>query len=239
VSSSILSSTAPAKSGRDSFGARLRAQRERAGVTLEAIAEETKVRRSLLVELENNNLSHWPDGLFRRAFFREYLSAIGIESEAVVAEFVRLFPESGEPPAASVDGADGLDSFGGELRLQLAPSRFSALRCFLLQSAASAADLSLVAALVACAVWLLGVPVWPTTAVVGLIYYGLSAAALGRTPALWLSFSDRFARRRSAARARASDKRLLRIVARHKELVQAPAANDEEDIPSQRHAVSR
>jgi hypothetical protein len=78
---------------RGAFGPGLRIARERAGVTLEAIAQSTKIKVSLLAGLENNDLSHWPCGIFRRAFFREYLAAIGIASESLVAEFIRLFPD--------------------------------------------------------------------------------------------------------------------------------------------------
>jgi transcriptional regulator with XRE-family HTH domain len=223
------------KSGRDSFGGRLRAQRERAGVTLEAIAESTKVRRSLLVDLENNNLSRWPDGLFRRAFFRDYLAAIGIESEAVVAEFVRLFPESGEPVVEAPGALEGGDGLGGELRLQLAPAPFTTARRILLQAAASVIDLGLVSLITFGAVELLAAPVWTAISVVALTYYAVSGAWLGRTPALWLLLTEFPGSWRTALRSRRADRRLLRLVARQRELAKASGA--EEELPSQPHAV--
>ena len=83
--------------GQHAFGARLRTQRERQGVSLAAIADSTKIKLSLLDELERGDVSHWPRGLFRRAYLRDYAAAIGASSEPLVAEFVRLFPEDGAP----------------------------------------------------------------------------------------------------------------------------------------------
>jgi len=80
----------------EAFGLRLKTQRERRGITLEAIAESTKIKRSLLAALECGDVSHWPLGIFRRAFVRSYAAAIGLPAEPIVAEFVRLFPEPGE-----------------------------------------------------------------------------------------------------------------------------------------------
>jgi hypothetical protein len=92
----------------ESFGARLRVQRERQLVTLAAIAEQTKIKLSLLEGLERDDLSHWPEGIFRRAFVRGYARAIGLEPDVVVREFLELYPDSVEvsPEAfAAVPGA--------------------------------------------------------------------------------------------------------------------------------------
>ena len=51
----------------DSFGTRLRLQRERQQIALATIAEQTKIKQSLLEELEHDNASHWPTSIFRRA----------------------------------------------------------------------------------------------------------------------------------------------------------------------------
>ena len=82
---------------RHAFGSRLRTQRERRGVTLESIADSTKIKRSLLEALERGDASQWPRGIFRRAYLRNYASAIDLPAEALVAEFVNLFPEDGAP----------------------------------------------------------------------------------------------------------------------------------------------
>jgi len=78
---------------RESFGVRLRQQRERQEVALATIAEQTKIKLSLLQELERDDISHWPTGIFRRAFVRCYAAAIGLDPEVAVREFLEQFPE--------------------------------------------------------------------------------------------------------------------------------------------------
>ena len=58
------------------FGARLRAQRERQQVPLAAVAQQTKIKRSLLEGLERDDVTYWPHGIFRRAYIRAYARAI-------------------------------------------------------------------------------------------------------------------------------------------------------------------
>ena len=77
----------------ESFGARLRRQRERQSVTLGAIAEQTKIHLPLLEELEHDKVTHWPSGIFRRAFVRAYADAIGLKPDDVVREFLTLYPD--------------------------------------------------------------------------------------------------------------------------------------------------
>src|SRR5258706_15548889 len=78
----------------ESFGARLRVQRERQQVVLSAIAEQTKIKLSLLEGLERDDISRWPEGIFRRAFVRAYARAIGLEPDVVVREFLEAHPDS-------------------------------------------------------------------------------------------------------------------------------------------------
>jgi transcriptional regulator with XRE-family HTH domain len=79
-------------SDRDSFGPRLRAERERRGISIDTIASVTKVGGDLWEGLERNDFSRWPSGIFARAFVRDYARAIGLDSDEVVNEFCRLFP---------------------------------------------------------------------------------------------------------------------------------------------------
>jgi GAF domain-containing protein len=77
----------------ESFGARLRRQREKQQVSLASIAEQTKIHLPLLEELEDDNVQHWPSGIFRRAFVRAYADAIGAQPDDVVREFLALYPD--------------------------------------------------------------------------------------------------------------------------------------------------
>ena len=79
-----------------SFGARLRQQREQRQVALEEISAQTKIKASLLEGLEADDLSRWPQGIFRRAYIRAYAQAIGLEPDLVVQQFLALYPEPEE-----------------------------------------------------------------------------------------------------------------------------------------------
>lgn len=76
---------------RDSFGPRLRRERERRGISLETLAAATKVSPDLWDGLERNDFSRWPSGIFARAFVRDYARTLGLDADAVVDDFCRLF----------------------------------------------------------------------------------------------------------------------------------------------------
>jgi transcriptional regulator with XRE-family HTH domain len=76
----------------EEFGVRLRREREKRGIGLDALAATTKVSVDLWVGLERNDLTRWPSGIFARAFVRDYARAIGLDADAVVDEFCRQFP---------------------------------------------------------------------------------------------------------------------------------------------------
>ncbi len=79
-------------SHKDSFGLRLRAARERQAISLQSIAERTKVSVTHWEEMERNDFSRWPTGLFARAYVRDYSTIVGLNPEEVVDEFCRYFP---------------------------------------------------------------------------------------------------------------------------------------------------
>lgn len=80
----------------ENFGARLRQRREEQQIALATIAEQTKIKQSLLDALERGDVSQWPSGIFRRAFIRAYAHAIGLEPDVVVREFLDVFPDPAE-----------------------------------------------------------------------------------------------------------------------------------------------
>lgn len=81
----------------ESFGARLRRRREERQMPLAAVADETKIKLSLLEALERDDVSQWPAGIFRRAFVRAYAHAIGFDPDVAVREFLEHHPDPGEP----------------------------------------------------------------------------------------------------------------------------------------------
>jgi transcriptional regulator with XRE-family HTH domain len=80
----------------ESFGARLRQRREEQAIALSTIAEQTKIKLSLLEALERDDVSHWPSGIFRRAYIRAYAHAIGLNPDVVAREFLEVHPEPAE-----------------------------------------------------------------------------------------------------------------------------------------------
>lgn len=88
-----------------SFGARLRAQREQQQVSLAAISAATKIKIGLLEGLEADDVSHWPNGLFRRSYVRDYARAIGLDPEATVREFLERYPDPMLAPELGADEA--------------------------------------------------------------------------------------------------------------------------------------
>ena len=106
----------------ESFGARLRQRREEQQIALTAIADRTKINLSHLEALERGDVSHWPVGIFRRAFIRAYAQAIDLDPDTVVREFLELYPDPDEasaPVPATIPGVDGADmSLGPPTRLR-------------------------------------------------------------------------------------------------------------------------
>ena len=171
---------------REEFCLALKAARERAGITLAEIASATKIPASLLDGLERGDLRHWPKGIFRRSFFRDYARAIGLSVAETSAEFVRLFPDDDrrvvtEPAQAPVEADQPSD-----VRLVL-DSAWQGPRGLLLPRVVAAViDAAAVVAISAVLAWLAGIA-WPVvTAIVALAYFSLATVVFGQSPAQWL-----------------------------------------------------
>ena len=72
----------------ETLGAKLRRAREASGVALRDIALTTKISVSALESLERNDFSRLPGGIFSRAFIRSYATAVGLDPEATVQDFL-------------------------------------------------------------------------------------------------------------------------------------------------------
>lgn len=167
--------------GRELFCAEITAQRLRAGLTLDALSAATKINASLFAQLERGDLSHWPRGIYRRAFFREYAAAIGLECDESMGRFLELFPESASPP--SLTALHGATRHALRLTLAPEPAAGPLVRPALL--AAAGIDLGLIATGATLFSVLFGLPPAQPFAVVGVAYSVLGTALLGRSPAAW------------------------------------------------------
>jgi transcriptional regulator with XRE-family HTH domain len=170
-----------------SFGAALRRERERRGITLETISERTKVSVSLLGALERGDLSRWPGGIFRRAFVRGYAEVVGLDADSVTETFARVCPEQSPPePAGRLIAA----SFELEepLRLTLATDE-ARLFDVLTRRRLMAAGIDLGAVLAPAAIFgvAFGLSVaWGALAILGVTYHLLGVLLAGTTPGTWI-----------------------------------------------------
>jgi hypothetical protein len=112
------------------FGARLRSHRERRGIELDTIAQSTKIGVGILEALERDDTSRWPSGIFRRAFIRAYATAVGLDPESTLREFLERFPDPNDEWRVSDDGRTrpvpriSCGVPGEPFRLTLADERF-------------------------------------------------------------------------------------------------------------------
>jgi transcriptional regulator with XRE-family HTH domain len=160
---------------RHAFGSRLRTQRERRGVTLESIVDSTKIKLSLLEALERGDASQWPRGLFRRAYIRDYACAVGLPTEPLVAEFVRLFPEDGSPVS------DEVAALAQEpMRLSFAVEPDTRVRHIAAQAMAMVAELGAVGLLGGVTSLATGWPLLTACGTVALVYYPVVTVLTGR-----------------------------------------------------------
>ncbi len=188
----------------DSFGARLRQERERQHITLAQLASVTKIKASLFEGLERDDVSRWPAGIFRRSFIRAYAEAIGLDAEAVCQEFVDRHPEPGErarptnsrskPASSTVTPSERPENETSEptpaLRLMLADSSWPFSTGRLLRRPgqrwrAMAWDLGSLLVL-ALTLFLVFDSFWMPLAVTSLCYYLGGMLILGNAPGVWL-----------------------------------------------------
>jgi cytoskeletal protein RodZ len=89
------------------FGEFLRIARERRGLTLEQIANETRIPRRHLDAIEHGNLDAVPSGMYRRAEIRAYADAVGLDRSLALAHLEHALQSSVAPAATTpADPAD-------------------------------------------------------------------------------------------------------------------------------------
>jgi Helix-turn-helix domain len=179
----------------DVFGPRLRAERERRGISIDTIASVTKVGGDLWEGLERNDFSRWPSGIFARAFVRDYARAIGLDADEVVNEFCKLFPIGDRRGSRLIQAQAQLighhlaysESGGvppdGDRRSRTEPDASAIVRARLVTRACStaidaAASLGLAGAVSAAG----NISFWPVAGMVTVMYYSAMTIAFGASP---------------------------------------------------------
>ena len=182
-------------SDRDTFGPRLRAERERRGISLDTIAAVTNVSADLWDGLERNDVSRWPSGIFARSFVRDYARAIGLDETEVVNDFCRLFPNGdrrarrlieaharivGHQPKVD-DQVGGLPPEGDRRAAATAPPEpAKAVRLLLApRTVATVLDTAGVLAMAGGASYVLRTGFYETAGVLAILYYGVATMTLG------------------------------------------------------------
>ena len=88
-----------------SCGQFLRRARERRGLTLEQIAQRTKLPLRNLAALERNDFAVLPGGMYLRAEVRAYAESVGLDRTAALAALASSLQEAAPPTGASVHGS--------------------------------------------------------------------------------------------------------------------------------------
>jgi cytoskeletal protein RodZ len=84
----------------ESFGARLKREREQRKITLDDISLATKIGTRFLAALEEEHFDQLPGGIFNKGFVRAYARHLGIDENQAIADFVAASaPTLPESPA--------------------------------------------------------------------------------------------------------------------------------------------
>src|SRR5256885_17079387 len=70
------------------FGERLKRERELRSITLDEIANSTKIGTRMLHALEDEEFSKLPGGIFNKGFVRAYARYLGLDEEQAVVDYL-------------------------------------------------------------------------------------------------------------------------------------------------------
>jgi cytoskeleton protein RodZ len=82
----------------ESFGTRLKREREKRKITLDDISVSTKIATRFLVALEGDQFDQLPGGIFNKGFVRSYARHLGLDENQTIADFVA----ASEPPLPEI-----------------------------------------------------------------------------------------------------------------------------------------
>ncbi len=85
-----------------SIGSTLAQARESAGLTLEDVAAKTRIRRTLILGMENDDFSACGGDFYARGHLRTVATAVGADPAQLLAEFDAERPEAAPPRATDV-----------------------------------------------------------------------------------------------------------------------------------------
>ena len=83
-----------------SLGEVLRTARQKRRLSISQIAETTRLKATMIEDLERNDFSRVPAPIYGRGFLRMYAEAVGIDPRPLVEEYIRVYAVS--RPAARI-----------------------------------------------------------------------------------------------------------------------------------------
>ena len=162
------------------FGAHLRAERVRRGISLDSIADQTKIQKSFLEGLERGDLSKWPAGIvFRRAYVRDYATAVGLSPDVVGADFARL--ALGKDESLDVPARQRVPETSSSLVLTFDTASAWQHRLTGWDARAAAIDAAGILVIGIALALVTGGSVWTTSGMLAFVYYPATTVAWGRS----------------------------------------------------------
>ena len=73
------------------FGKTLKAAREAKGITVSQLAETTRMLKSAVENLENENFSSFAAPIYGRGFVKLYCEAVGLDPKPMIEEFMEIY----------------------------------------------------------------------------------------------------------------------------------------------------
>ena len=85
------------------FGERLKSEREKRKITLDAVAKATKIGIRLLNAIEEEKFDLLPGGVFNKGFIRAYARHLGLNEDQTIADYTEAYRTSHPDESAAVD----------------------------------------------------------------------------------------------------------------------------------------
>lgn len=92
----------------ETVGKYLKEQREKLGISIEEIAEETKIQKRYLEELENDEYEALPGEAYIKGFLRNYSAVLKINSDEVIEMYKKMQNNSTEKEEDAEDNTEEL-----------------------------------------------------------------------------------------------------------------------------------
>lgn len=161
------------------LGPRLRAYRERRGITIAAVADSIKIKRSLLDDLERNDVSRWPPGIYGRALVREYAKSLGLPADDVVQQFVQLFSASDQRADMGAVSGEWESPDAAQLRLTLSGTSTTARRSIHARFVVASIEMASVLTTALLVAFVSGLSAWIAIAVIALTWLAARGVVCG------------------------------------------------------------